>query len=184
MKNDLRKDIPVEMEEAILGDETAEIGGDPLDLETIMEQATGISFNSYSQQKMVMSNGAVGRSERGLMFDDIFGPDAAPQSDFLKGMDSPNDLLSETQLPPHRNASLYERVIEAAQSLAETNPQSRKFLEAFVQKMKNSLSTKFLLEQLEAGNPFAKLTDAEFDELSRLRVIDAERLNCAFPSSL
>lgn len=182
--NDLEKNVPVELT-GILGDEALEADVEPLDLdlEPLIERMTGVSFSPYSQQKLMLSHEAVGTSDRGSMFEQIFG-DEVRQSDFLKGaMDNAGDLLT-VQTPPHRKVDFREQLIDAAQSLAEKNPRSRQFLEAFVQKVKNSLSTKFLLEKLEKGNPFAALSNAECDELNRLRVIDTERFDCAFPSSL
>src|SRR5215470_16668635 len=79
--NDLEKDVPVELT-GILGDEELEVDAEPLDLDAVMERATGVSLSPYSQQKMVMSDEAIGHSDRGDIFHDIFGETA--QSDFLK----------------------------------------------------------------------------------------------------
>jgi hypothetical protein len=178
--SDLEKDVPVELM-GILGDETVESGDEPLGLEALVEGITGVSLSPYSQQKLMLSHETVGTSDREPMFEQIFG-EGVPQSDFLKGaIDNEGDLLT-LQVPPRRKIGFIERVMDQAESSAD--PHSRKILGAFVQKMKDSVSTKFLLQKMEQGDPFVALSDAECDELNRLRIIDTERFDCAFPSPL
>ena len=91
--------VPVEMVEAIFGDEAiisdASEAND--DLEGLVERATGISLNHYSQQQRVLSDEVVTRSDRGDIFNDIFGEET-PQDIFLKSGGPESNCSSDTSV--------------------------------------------------------------------------------------
>lgn len=228
--SDLEKNIPVEMTEALLGDEALEVDAEPLDLDPLIEGMTGVSLSPYSQQKMVMSNQISIPSSNAPMFEDIFGEGdigadqtaSIPQSSFIRAseisLDNRTRFVPDPTPRPARSAdSFYNRMIAkvdemAAGDLIKTAPsdlavltslegvgepltpdqiaKSKRFFESLAAKMRKSRSLRFVLDKLQeaivAGkNPCVDpLTDKEHDELDRLRVVDTEIFDYAFPSSL
>jgi hypothetical protein len=227
--NDLEKDVPVELT-GILGEEALEVDAEPLDLKSLIEGMTGVSFSPYSQQKMVMSNQIPIPSSNAPVFEDIFGEGdigadqtaSIPQSSFIRAseisLDNRTRFVPDPTPRPARPAdSFYNRMIArvdgmAAGDLIKTVPsdlavlvgtegatepltseqitKNKKFFESLAAKMRKSRSLRFLMDRLQATKVAGRdvfeelLTDKELDELDRLRVIDTERFDCAFPPSL
>jgi hypothetical protein len=120
------KDMPVELTEAILGDEVFDGDEIPLDIQTIIERATGVSLSPFSQQKIVLSNEAVGTSDRGSIFEDIFGETA--QTDFLNSSAAKKSFdlmpaLASFEAPSQPQKPLFDRFVDRLKILAD-NPET------------------------------------------------------------
>jgi hypothetical protein len=95
--------VPAEMVEALFGDENLNLESDelPINLENVIERATGQSFGAYSQEKRVLSDEVVLPSSIAPTFSEIFGERGAGEDEFFSRPQSSFMTAGETLSTDH-----------------------------------------------------------------------------------
>jgi hypothetical protein len=131
--------VPTEMVEALFGDENIVEGDEAeINLERLVETATGVSLSPYSQEKMMLSDQVSVPSSNAPMFSDIFGEGdigadqtaSIPQSSFIRASEIsldnhtrfiPDSTTHKTKLTGSLHNRFIAKVTEMASELSKTN---------------------------------------------------------------